>query len=785
VEKKKRNLVIVESPAKARTLAGFLGPGYDVRASIGHVRDLPRSRLGVAVEEGFAPRYVVPREKREVVRKLKEAAQDADTVYLATDPDREGEAISWHLVEAAELGQRPYYRVVFHEVTPEAVRQAFRHPRDIDMRLVDAQQARRVVDRLVGYKVSPLLWKKVRRGLSAGRVQSVAVRMVVDREREIEGFVPREYWTIDARLSLAGSASPEEGSFTARLAGFAHGGGRSKKLEVPNAEESARLVALLEKASYRVAEVKQRKQPRRPPPPFTTSTLQQEASRRFGFSAKRTMAVAQQLYEGLSLPAAGPSPKKDGGSARAPGGRQVGLITYMRTDSTHVSEGARAEARAYIGERFGAEFLPPAPRVYRRKALGAQEAHEAIRPTSIRREPAALRRSLTPDQYRLYSLVWQRMLASQMADALYDSLTIDVEATPPTGRDVYLFRATESVLRFPGYRQLYQESGDNGSPEEEQSRLPTLSAGQGLTLLVLLPEQHFTEPPPRYTEATLVRALEENGIGRPSTYAPILSTIQDRGYVSREGRQLKPTDLGYVVNDLLVNFVPGVVDLRFTAAMEEELDEIARGQKAWQPVVEHFYLPLVEALAQAAQAPRVEEPTDERCQVCGRPMVVRWGRFGRFLACSGFPECRSARPLPGEEEPEVTDEHCDLCDAPMVVRNGRYGRFLACSRYPECKGTRPLRTKVGVACPRCRGDLVARRTRRGRTFYGCANYPRCRFVTWSRPLAEPCPNCGDLLVAAARELARCLSCSWRGAPPVPVAADPSGAGAGSTAGGSG
>jgi DNA topoisomerase-1 len=770
VAKKKRNLVIVESPAKARTLAGFLGPGYDVRASIGHVRDLPRSRLGVAVEEGFAPRYVVPREKREVVRKLREAAQDADAVYLATDPDREGEAISWHLVQAAELGQRPYQRVVFHEVTPDAVRQAFRHPRDIDMRLVDAQQARRVVDRLVGYKVSPLLWKKVRRGLSAGRVQSAAVRMVVDREREIEGFVPREYWTIDARLSPAGSASPEEDCFTARLTGLASGGGRSKKLEVASAEESARLVALLEKAAYRVVEVKQRRQPRRPPPPFTTSTLQQEASRRFGFSAKRTMAVAQQLYEGLSLPAAGPPTKRDGGSARPPGGRQVGLITYMRTDSTHVSEAARAEARAYIGERFGAEFLPPAPRVYRRKARGAQEAHEAIRPTSIRREPAAIRRSLTPDQYRLYSLIWQRMLASQMADALYDSLTIDVEATPPSGQDVYLFRATENVLCFPGYRQLYQEPADNGSLEGTQRRLPSLVARQELTLLAVLPEQHFTEPPPRYTEATLVRALEENGIGRPSTYAPILSTIQDRGYVSREARQLKPTDLGYVVNDLLVNLVPDVVDLRFTAAMEEELDEIARGQKAWQPVVERFYLPLEEALAQAAQAPRVEEPTDERCQVCGRPMVVRWGRFGRFLACSGFPECRSARPLPGEEEPEATDEHCDLCSAPMVVRNGRYGRFLGCSRYPECSGTRPMRTKVGVACPRCRGDLVARRTRQGRTFYGCVNYPRCRFVTWSRPLAEPCPNCGDLLVAAARELARCLSCSWRGAPPLLVGA---------------
>jgi DNA topoisomerase-1 len=723
-KKKKRNLVIVESPAKARTLASFLDPGYDVRASIGHVRDLPRSRLGVAVEEGFTPHYVVPREKREVVRKLKEAAQGADTVYLATDPDREGEAISWHLVQAAELGDRPYHRVVFHEVTPEAVRRAFHHPRHIDMRLVEAQQARRVVDRLVGYKVSPLLWKKVRRGLSAGRVQSAALRMVVNREREIEGFVPREYWTIDARLAPAGSPSPEADSFTARLTGSAQtgarrgasGGGRHKKLEVANAEESARLVSLLEKASYRVAEVKQRVQARRPPPPFTTSTLQQEAARRFRFSAKRTMAVAQQLYEGLSLP----------GKA---GERPVGLITYMRTDSTQVSEAARAEARAYIGERFGAEFLPPAPRQYRRKARGAQEAHEAIRPTSIWREPAALRRSLTPDQYRLYSIVWQRMLASQMADAVYDGLTIDVEATPTSGRDVYLFRATESVLRFPGYQHLYQESSDDGSPEEPQRRLPALSQGQALTLLGLLPEQHFAEPPPRYTEATLVRALEENGIGRPSTYAPILSTIQERGYVSRDGRQLKPTELGYVVNDLLVNLFPDVVDLRFTAAMEEELDDIARGEKAWQPVVESFYLPLEEALARAAHAPRAEEPTDERCDVCGQPMVARWGRFGRFLACSGFPECRSTRPLPGEEEPETTDEHCDLCGAPMVVRNGRYGRFLGCSRYPECSGKRPLRAKEAPKttdehCELCGAPMVVRRGRYGR-FLGCSRYPEC------------------------------------------------------------
>ncbi len=749
--KKKRNLVIVESPAKARTLAGILGRDYDVRASIGHVRDLPKGRLGVDVDNGFAPTYLVPKEKREVVRHLKEAADGARAVYLATDPDREGEAISWHVVQAAELNALPNRRVVFHEITPEGVRRAFDQPREIDMRLVDSQQARRIVDRLVGYKISPILWRKVRRGLSAGRVQSVALRMVVERQREIDGFVPREYWTIDADLTPVGDVKPpEEAVLRARLVGLA---ARKKKLEIGSADEAERLVALLQKAAYQVVEVRRKKQVRRPAPPFITSTLQQEASRRFGFSAKRAMAVAQQLYEGRSV----------GGD----GGRRVGLITYMRTDSTRVADVAKSAARAYIREKFGAEFLPHSPRVFQKKVKGAQEAHEAIRPTSVRRDPAAVRRNLTPDQHKLYSLIWQRMVASQMADAVFDNTTVEIEARPAVDADVYLFRATDSTLRFPGYRRLYRETGDEAAAAEPHAGLPPLESGDELRLMALLPEQHFTEPPPRFTEATLVKALEENGIGRPSTYAPILSTIQDRGYVEREGRQLKPTELGYVVNDLLVNYFAGIVDMGFTAEMEEELDQIAEGQSDWRPVVEGFYGPLVESLTEAAKAPVVEELTNETCEKCGRPMVLRWGRYGRFLACSGFPECQSTKPV----EVPVTEEKCELCGAPMAVKGGRYGPFLACTRYPECKGRRRFLQKVGVACPDCGGDLVEKRAARSRrVFYGCANYPRCRFTSWTRPLPGRCPDCGGLLVADGRSGARCRQCSWRGSASTAAAA---------------
>lgn len=739
--KAKKHLVIVESPAKARTLSGMLGPGYEVRASVGHVRDLPKSRLGVDLDNDFQPHYIVPPEKREIVRKLREAVSSADTVFLATDPDREGEAISWHLVEATGMNGKTHRRVVFHEITPEAVRHAFRQPRDIDMHLVNAQQARRVLDRLVGYKISPLLWQKVRRGLSAGRVQSVALRMVVDREREIAAFVPKEYWTIDAWLSPDG----DDRAFCANFVGLVG----QRKMELPDQDTAQQIIDVLGTAAYAVHDVKRRQQARRPAPPFTTSTLQQEASRRFGFSAKRTMAVAQQLYEGRSLGSLG----------------QVGLITYMRTDSTFLSEQAKQEARAYIADKYGKEFLPPSPRVYRKKAKGAQEAHEAIRPTSIAREPSSLRRLLTPDQHKLYTLIWQRTVASQMADALYDQTSVDIHATPTSGRHHYLLRATCSALRFPGFRKLYHEMTD--SPEEEDGRLvPDLQPGDALRLVELKPEQHFTEPPARYTEATLVKALEENGIGRPSTYAPILSTLQDRGYVTKDGRSLKPEELGFVVSDLLTDLFPDVVDVKFTADMEENLDEVARGQRPWQPVVHEFYRPLQKALTQAEAAPPVQEVTEEVCDKCGRPMVARWGRFGRFLACSGYPECKNTRPLDGEQPlAEESEERCDLCGAPMLIRRGRFGRFLACSRYPECTGKRPLVVKVGVPCPKDGGDIVEKRSRKGRTFYGCANYPACDFTTWSRPLRAPCPSCESVLVAQPGGKARCTNCGWRGPAP--------------------
>jgi DNA topoisomerase-1 len=740
------DLVIVESPAKARTIAGILGAGFDVTASVGHVRDLPKSKLGVDIDNEFAPQYIVPREKREVVARIKDAATRANTIFLATDPDREGEAISWHLVEAAGLEGRPLQRVVFHELTPAAIREAFEHPRDIDTALVDAQQARRILDRLVGYKISPLLWKKVRGGLSAGRVQSAALRMVVDREREILDFVAKEYWTIDALLAKL--AQPDAATFSARL--------RAKEgrrhFEVNSAEEAQAVSDALRRASYVVKAVRRRDLHRRPAPPFTTSTLQQEASRRFGFTARRTMALAQQLYEGIELR----------------GGERAGLITYMRTDSTNLAEVAVSEIRSFVAQRYGADFVPSAPRVYRSRK-GAQEAHEAIRPTSITREPGASDlRSLNNDQRRLYTLIWQRAVASQMADAVLDSVSVDIDGRTPEN-DVYQLRAAASAVRFPGFRQLYEEASDNeaqttddGQPVQQVDQpLPDLEAGDALALRDLKSDQHFTEPPPRYTEATLVKALEENGIGRPSTYAPILSTIQDRGYVEREGRTLKPTELGFVVNDFLIEQFPNVVDLGFTAEMEEDLDEIASGLRPWQPTVRELYNPLNEALANAAEAPAVVQETGELCPECGRPLIRRFGRFGPFFACSGFPECRYTRP-DGDAEPEPTDETCDVCGSAMVVKRGRFGAFLACTRYPECKGTKPLLLKTGVPCPLDGGEIVERRTRKGRRFYGCSNYPQCEYTSWQRPLQQVCPQCGSIIVADRGRRAHCTVCDWKG-----------------------
>ncbi|HLB13056.1 MAG TPA: type I DNA topoisomerase, partial [Dehalococcoidia bacterium] len=628
-----KRLVIVESPAKARTLEGFLGSQYAVKASVGHVRDLPKSRLGVDVEKDFAPKYTIPKEKKKVVDDLKKAAEKAGEVYLATDPDREGEAISWHLVQAMglEQGTKSVRRVVFHEITKDAVTQAFAKPRLIDMSLVNAQQARRIIDRLVGYQISPLLWKKVRGRLSAGRVQSVAVRLLVEREREIQAFVPQEYWTIEAELAANGSRVKGQGSrgldpgprtldpgpvsFRATLVGH---WGKKEKLEIADEAGAQGLVADLKGASYAVGDVRVKGSQRQPSPPFTTSTLQQEAWRRLGFSAKRTMAVAQQLYEGLPLGSEG----------------TVGLITYMRTDSTQVAASALEETRAFIKAKYGPSYLPSSARRFGKKAPGAQEAHEAIRPTSVKREPEVVKSFLTSDQNRLYGLVWRRMVASQMASAAVETTTVEVRASGcPSGAE-YLLRASSSEVTFPGFLAVYER--DKEDQEKDGKPLPALVKGEPLDLLGLLPDQHFTQPPPRYSEATLVKALEEKGIGRPSTYAPILSTIQEREYVRQVDKRLQPTELGFIVNDLLVEHFPDVVDVGFTAQMEGDLDRIAQGERQWVPLLREFYGPFSVTLEKASREMETvkppEETTDEVCDLCGKPMVIKHGRFGRFLA---------------------------------------------------------------------------------------------------------------------------------------------------------
>ena len=735
----KRNLVVVESAAKAKTIEKFLGSSYAVRACFGHVRDLPKSKLGIDVEHDFSPQYGVTPDKRDVVSRLQKEARGADVVYIATDPDREGEAIAWHLVDAMRLKDRPVRRIEFQEVTKDAILRAVSQPRDIDLKRVDAQQARRVLDRLVGYKISPLLWRKVRPGLSAGRVQSVAVRLVVDREREREAFVPVEYWSLEAELAKrVAEAQPFIAALTER---------NGEKLELKTGEQTHAVIADLEGASYRVREVRRREQQRHPAAPFTTSTLQQDASRKLGFAAKRTMAVAQQLYEGVDI-----------------GGEGIGLITYMRTDSVTVAETAVAEVRRVIAAKYGAAMVPERPRVYKTKSRLAQEAHEAIRPTSAQRDPEQLRARLTPEQFRLYELIWKRFVASQMASAVFDVTTADIDAGR-AGASRYTFRANGSVMRFAGFLSVYLEGKEDGEADDDgRQRLPELAEGEELDLRRLLPEQHFTQPPPRYSEATLVKALEERGIGRPSTYAPILSTIQDRGYVEREDKRFKPTDLGVLVNDLLVGHFANIVDVDFTANLEEKLDDIATGERPWVPVIREFYDPFEETLERAQReiehVNKAAEVTDEVCDKCGRPMAIKLGRFGRFLSCTGFPECKNAKPLGTAEAPppEATDVVCETCGKPMVIKTGRFGRFLSCSDYPTCKTTRPILVKIGVPCPRCGGELVEKKTRTGRVFYGCANYPACDWVSWQRPLAEPCETCGGVRLPLAGDRVHCLGC---------------------------
>jgi DNA topoisomerase-1 len=643
------------------------------------------------------------RDKKAIVNALKKAGEEASEIYLATDPDREGEAISWHLQTAADWDQHPNppKRVVFHEITKEAVKEAFEHPRDIDMQLVNAQQARRILDRLVGYQISPLLWRRVQRGLSAGRVQSVALRLVVDREREIQAFVPVESWTLEAQLRKMGQQPDQQDAFTAVLHSVK---GQKGRITIPNEQEARVYEAELTGAAYAVASVKKRDVRQRPAAPFITSTMQQEAGRKLRFTPQRTMAVAQQLYEGLPV-------GKEG---------SVGLITYMRTDSTQVAASALREVREYIRRRYGKDYLPDKARSHPSRSKGAQEAHEAIRPTSIEREPQTLKPYLSPEQFNLYKLVWDRMLASQMSDARSEATTADIDATCRESSKVYNFRSTGSVLKFPGFRTVYLESRDDGTAETGRQPLPELAAGEPLDCLKLDAVQHFTEPPPRFTEATLIKAMEERGIGRPSTYAPTIGTLLDRHYVSKEKNRLSPTPLGTTVTDLLVEYFTDVMDLEFTAKMEEELDDVSTGERQWVPMLGEFYDPFQKALEEAqASMPRrkVEEETDEVCETCSRPMVIKTGRFGRFLACTGFPECRTSR---------------------------------------------PLLKKTGAACPKCGGDIVERRARgRGRPFYGCSKYPQCDFLANQRPIAAPCPECGGLMVQSGRTMAACTVCEWK------------------------
>ena len=692
--KRSGKLVIVESPAKARTVGRYLGNGYKVEASVGHVRDLLRSQLSVDVEHDFQPKYRIPNEKRPVVKELKKEAARAQEIYLATDPDREGEAIAWHLIEAAEIEPQRAKRVVFHEITKPAIEEAFDHPREINMDLVDAQQARRILDRLVGYSLSPILWEKVRNRLSAGRVQSVALRLVVEREREIEAFVPTEYWSIEAELQPEGSQS----TFFAKLVEV---DGEEPKLG-KQADVDPLLVDM-PLAAYRITEIKRGQRRRKAPTPFITSTLQQEASRKLGYTAKRTMAIAQQLYEGIDLGE----------------GENTGLITYMRTDSTNVSPLAQQEARDYIKEVHGQSFLPDEPPTYKTRAKGAQEAHEAIRPTSARRIPGQIKDQLSRDQYRLYQLIWQRFLASQMNPAIYD--TVSVRVFGEAAKHKYLLRASGSVLQFPGYLAVYeeskQESGEN--EDENNAKIPTdLVEGQKQKLIQLLPEQHFTQPPPRYSDASLIKTLEEYGIGRPSTYAPILNTLQQRGYVLREERRLIPTETGLLVNDLLVEHFPGIVDFNFTAAMEANLDKVASGEEDWVKLLREFYEPF----SQEVERAKLEMPESKA-------------------------------------EIEYIGRTCPTCGkGQLIIRWGRYGKFIGCERFPECRHTEAWLEKIGVTCPLDGGEIVERRTRKGRIFYGCANYPACEFTSWKKPIPAPCPNCGGTLVIANKQSAQCLKC---------------------------
>ncbi len=722
-----KNLVIVESPAKAKTIEKFLGPGHKVMASYGHVRALPSKQGSVDIAHDFEPKYRVLPESGRHIQALKNEVKKSDALILATDPDREGEAIAWHLLKALEIdeeGDSPRVkRVVFHEITKNAVKKAMDSPRQVSGDLVDAQQARAVLDYLVGFNLSPFLWKKIRYGLSAGRVQSVALRLVCEREKEIQAFTAQEYWTIDALLAQTGANKPAP--FKSRLHSI--DGKRLDKFAISNQEQADRLVKELQSCPFGVQSITRSEKKRNPAPPFTTSTLQQEASRKLGYSARKTMSTAQKLYEGVDI-----------------GEGAAGLITYMRTDSVALSSEATTQAREVITQLYGKDYALTAPRTFRNKAKNAQEAHEAVRPTNIANTPDKVKPFLTSDQYRLYRLIWMRAVASQMAAAVLDATAVDIAAG-----ERFLFRASGQVIRFPGFMRLYIEGTDD-SEEEKEGTLPPLNEGEELRREELLPEQHFTQPPPRYTEASLVKTLEEYGIGRPSTYASIMNTLVTRKYARLEKRTFYPEDVGMVVSDLLTQHFPRYVDYDFTAQMEEELDAISRGEQQWRPAIREFWEPFIELLKQKEQqvskADVTTEKTDKTCPECGQPLVVKLGRAGKFLACSGFPDCRHTEPLGGEdkEEPVLSEEKCDKCGAPMLIKEGRYGKFLACSAYPDCKNIQPLvkPKALGIACPSCgEGELMEKKSRYGKIFYSCNRYPKCKYALWDLPLKQPCPKC--------------------------------------------
>ena len=718
-----KSLLIVESPTKVNTLKKIVGKDFIIKASVGHLKDLPKKKLGVDVENNFEPEYITIRGKGKILQELKTAAKKAEKIFLAPDPDREGEAIAYHIGnEVARFTKGKIYRVLFNEITKKAVKEALDNPTELNPDRVNAQQARRILDRLVGYKISPILWKKVHRGLSAGRVQSVALRIVCEREREIQAFKSKEYWSVT--LNLEGSCEPK---FQAKLLKIGN-----EKAEIGNKEEADTILKDLDGLPLVLDSITKKERKRNPSAPFITSSLQQEASRKLNFSPKKTMLLAQKLYEGIKLDKKG----------------TVGLITYMRTDSVRLSDQALEDVRSFIPEKYGDDYLPSKPNVYKSKK-SAQEAHEAIRPTDVNIDPNSIKDYLEKDLFRLYQLIWSRFVSCQMVPAVLDTTQFDIKSGN------YLFRSNGSILKFAGFMKVYVESQDDATSEKSDSKdsdriLPPLTKGEELKLIEILPEQHFTQPPARFTEAMLVKELEDKGVGRPSTYASIISVIKDRDYIQNEERRLKPVELGFMINDLLVENFPDIMTTQFTAKMEGQLDEVEDGKVEWKKVLQSFYTPFKKDLEEAEKKMKdfkaeVEE-TDEVCEKCNEPMIIKWGRFGKFMACSGYPDCKNAKDIkkPGSEEGETPDEVdgvCDLCESALIIKRGRFGKFIACSTYPECKFTKPI--GLGIACPEdnCKGEIAPRRTKKGRTFYGCTKYPDCKFTSWDKPKNEPCPEC--------------------------------------------